>query len=255
MAVSRRRNIIRLVLGSFWLCFMSWQFASMQAWGVREDVLQSSASVTVAQSDESIGFFPSPDTQQAALAFLPGALVDPDAYTPMARRLAERGYAVVIVKVPMRLALLESQEEEVRTRLKELLERDDRQHRWILGGHSRGGAMAADFAGDDPAPWSGLLLVGTSHPRERDLSELPLPVTKVFGSEDGLASEAEVRQFSGNLPSGTQWVRIAGGNHAQFGWYGRQLGDDKATISRSEQQRRLVEAVEQMLARIARSGP
>jgi len=30
-------------------------------------------------------------------------------------------------------------------------------------------------------------------------------------------------------------------NHAQFGYYGPQLGDGRATISRAEQQRQLVE--------------
>jgi len=31
-------------------------------------------------------------------------------------------------------------------------------------------------------------------------------------------------------------IRIEGGNHAQFGWYGFQLGDQAATIARVEQQ-------------------
>jgi hypothetical protein len=32
-------------------------------------------------------------------------------------------------------------------------------------------------------------------------------------------------------------VPIAGGNHSQFGYYGFQLGDWPATISRADQQR------------------
>lgn len=38
------------------------------------------------------------------------------------------------------------------------------------------------------------------------------------------------------LPASTQWVKIEGGNHVQFGHYRHQLGDDAATISRAEQQ-------------------
>jgi len=34
----------------------------------------------------------------------------------------------------------------------------------------------------------------------------------------------------------TQWVAIDGGDHAQFGWYGPQDGDQPATISREAQQ-------------------
>lgn len=38
------------------------------------------------------------------------------------------------------------------------------------------------------------------------------------------------------LPSDARMIRIEGGNHAQFGWYGFQLGDQAATIARIEQQ-------------------
>jgi len=254
MAASRKRKIIRLALGSFWLVVVAWLFFSMQARGVGEAVLQSNAAVTVSETAETLTFSPIPDTNKVALVFLPGALADPIAYTPMARQLAERGYAVVIIKVPFRVALLASQEEEVHGRMQKLLHQDAGGHAWVLGGHSRGGAMAADFVGDEPASWAGLLLVGTSHPRERDLSALTLPVTKVFGSEDGLASEEEVRAFADNLPTGTTWVRIEGGNHAQFGWYGYQLGDGQATISREDQQRRLVDAIHMMLTRVTEQG-
>jgi hypothetical protein len=53
------------------------------------------------------------------------------------------------------------------------------------------------------------------------------------------------------LPADTRWVEIAGANHAQFGYYGPQLGDDKATITREEQQRRLVELIMSELNHVA----
>jgi len=37
------------------------------------------------------------------------------------------------------------------------------------------------------------------------------------------------------LPADTQYVVIDGGNHAQFGSYGFQPGDNEATISPEEQ--------------------
>ena len=47
----------------------------------------------------------------------------------------------------------------------------------------------------------------------------------------------------GFLPEQTLWTLIEGGNHAQFGYYGIQLGDDSATISREEQQAETVAAI------------
>jgi hypothetical protein len=45
------------------------------------------------------------------------------------------------------------------------------------------------------------------------------------------------------LPAATYWIEIEGGNHAQFGYYGMQLGDNRATISREQQQTLTVQAI------------
>lgn len=155
----------------------------------------------------------------------------------------------MILKLPWRIAPLESHRRALADRALAILRSDSRA--WIVGGHSRGGALAARFAGEHAGELDGLLLLGTSHPREQDLSRLTLQVTKVYGSEDGLASESEIHEFAPLLPASTRFVRIAGGNHAQFGWYGRQIGDGAATISRMSQHEQVLEAVLQALDRVA----
>jgi hypothetical protein len=52
------------------------------------------------------------------------------------------------------------------------------------------------------------------------------------------------------LPPDAQWVAIEGGNHAQFGFYGPQSGDNEATISREEQQAQIAAATLQLLQRL-----
>ena len=42
-------------------------------------------------------------------------------------------------------------------------------------------------------------------------------------------------------------VAIEGGNHAQFGHYGKQKGDPDATISREQQQKITTDAIDQFL--------
>jgi len=44
------------------------------------------------------------------------------------------------------------------------------------------------------------------------------------------------------LPINTQYIMIEGGNHAQFGDYGFQPGDNEATIMRADQQQQTVDA-------------
>jgi pimeloyl-ACP methyl ester carboxylesterase len=81
-----------------------------------------------------------------------------------------------------------------------------------------------------------MVLVGTTHPKRDDLSLLSIPVTKVYGSSDGVAPADRVVANQRLLPEQTRWVKIEGGNHSQFGHYGHQLRDGEATISREMQQ-------------------
>ena len=226
------------------LSFLGYQIYSMQERGVDEQLFQSDNRVEVSITEESISFTPADDTLGTGLLFYPGALVDPDAYVPMARNLAEAGYATRIIKVPYRVTSMDWQKETVKQRTHQSLTGKN----WVLAGHSRGARMALAFAKANESKLSGLILVGSSHPREINHDMLTIPIMKVYGTQDGLASPAEVEQYKHNLPAHTRWVRIEGGNHAQFGWYGTQLGDDDATISREEQQRQLVSAMTAFLA-------
>ncbi len=179
----------------------------------------------------------------------PGALADPEAYAPIAEAVAEAGYEVVVLNLPVRLAPFERHREQLTQRTRVFVRGEGERREWVIGGHSKGGKLAAQFARDHADDIVGLLLVGTSHPREDDLSGLALDVTKGYGSEDGLASE-EVDRFRSNLPETTHWTRIEGGNHAQFGWYGWQLGDGRATIRRTEQQAATIRSILDQLRRV-----
>ena len=222
----------------------------MQAQGFSPNVLDSGSRVKVYEADGSIIFEPTSDVEPVGLIFYPGALVDPDAYAPLARHVAETGYKVALVTVPFRIDLFEWQWQEVKRRTEAVISGGTDISAWVIGGHSRGGKMATRFAKEHPELLQGLLLVGTSHPRVLDLSHLRLDVTKVYGSADGLASEEEVKTFATRLPDDTHFVRIDGGNHRQFGYYGWQLGDGDAAISRETQTRKTVEAILEQLTRV-----
>ena len=245
-----RSKRIPLALGAFWTVVTAWMLWNMQARGVDPSTFESDSTVTVSAAPGLTAFTPAVDTAGVGLVFYPGALADPEAYAPMARAVAEAGYAVVVVELPYRLAPFERHRDELAARTRALVRETAGRRSWVVGGHSKGGKLAAQFVRDHGADAAGLLLIGTSHPREDDLTGLDLDVTKVYGSEDGLASEEEVDRFGANLPPSTHWVRVEGGNHAQFGWYGWQLGDGRATITRAEQQAATVRAVVAQLQRV-----
>ncbi len=247
---SKKRNFIRTGLCVFWLGVATWLFYNLQAHGVAPSVLESNSKVRVVKSERAFIFTPAADTMRSAIIFYPGALVDPEAYAPMARSVAEAGFKSVLVKLLFRMAPLSSHQRELYERTLSYIDQDTKKRNWIVGGHSRGGKLATQFSSKYPNSLKGMLLVGTLHPRELDLSNLSIDVTKIYGTEDGLASEGEINQFSKLLPKDTHWVRVVGGNHRQFGWYGYQIGDNKAYISREQQQEIMISAIINQLVRL-----
>ena len=61
-----------------------------------------------------------------------------------------------------------------------------------------------------------------------------------------------IRDRTPLLPTDTIYLPIEGGNHAYFGDYGEQSGDNLATISREAQQQITVDAIVQFLNSIER---
>jgi dienelactone hydrolase len=118
---------------------------------------------------------------------------------------------------------------------------------WVIGGHSLGGTMAAQFAYENPSKVKGLVLWAAYPASGTDLSQNSLIVTTIHGSNDGLVSSSQIEDSLELLPVSTSRIEITGGNHAQFGWYGNQGGDKAATISREEQQSQIFKATLQLL--------
>lgn len=238
------------------IVFNGWMLFSSRAQGFdKKRVLASDERVRVRESSEEIAFEPVAGRAPAGLIFFPGGMVDPKAYAPLVRAVAEEGYEAVILRLPLRRAPLESQEVEVVERARLLMERDGGSRPWVVAGHSRGGVIACRVAATHPSLPAALVLMGTSHPVDRDLSGLRFPVTKIYATHDGLATVEKVEANRGNLPAATRWVKIEGGNHGQFGWYGRQFGDGKATISREEQQARTIETLLGVLREVSGRAP
>lgn len=202
--------------------------------------LASDSQVSV-QSQPWWVFQPEGNAPETGLVLYPGAKVDPRAYAPAAHRLAADGYLVVITPMPLNLAILSP------GKASEVMQAFPDVKRWAVGGHSLGGAMAAQFAHDHPDEVHGLVLWAAYPPDGASLANWGGHVVSIYGTRDGLATQAKIDASRSLLPTGTKYVAIEGGNHAQFGWYGDQSGDNAATVSREEQQDQVVAATEDLL--------
>lgn len=204
-----------------------------------------SDDVVQVETEPWLVFQPLAGSPASGLILYPGGRVDHRAYAPSARALAEQGHLVVIVPMPLNLAFFAP------GRATEVMAAFPSIERWAVGGHSLGGAMAANYARTHPEAVRALVLWAAYPASSDDLSGRQLAVSSVYGTRDGLATPDKIAASRPLLPAPAHWAAIEGGNHAQFGWYGPQPGDNEATISREEQQAQIIAATLQLLRQLA----
>ena len=176
----------------------------------------------------------SPKTpRDTAIIFYPGAKVEYFAYLPILEKIKESSdITCILVKMPFNMAIFDANAAE------DIIVQYPDIKNWYIAGHSMGGAMASDYASKHQDKVKGLILLGAyiygDYPVENALT--------IYGSFN--TSVAEKIHYTENI------VVIEGGNHAQFGNYGKQKGDLDATISREEQQDIAVEAIKEFLYKI-----
>ena len=231
--------------------FIAWSLWAYRATATARAALAGDTYVAVTDHGNHWVFVPRQRNASVGLIFYAGALVDPVAYAPLARAVAGHGYPVVLVSLPRRGAFGGAEGAAPLTRGINATLSVPQVERWVVAGHSRGGEVAARLARTNAGSLGGLVLVGTSHPRDFSLARSPLPVTQIYGTRDTVADPEKVEAARRNLPAATRAVRIEGGNHSQFGYYGFQPGDWRATISRKEQHRITVAAIVDALAAAA----
>lgn len=186
------------------------------------------SSVTVSRWSDAITLEPNVVTSTTAILFYPGGLVEADSYVPLMAKVAAKGYRVLIAKVPFELAVFDPLVGQ-----KFFGKWPDA--KWVGSGHSLGGAMVCQLAKKDSRIKALLLLA--AYPAESDtLAATSLPVLSISGEKDGLATPAKIADNKKYLPATTTYLVIAGGNHAQFGSYGAQNGDNTASITEAQQQ-------------------
>jgi hypothetical protein len=202
----------------------------------------STADVAYTEIDGRLEWSPTGVTPTTGLVVYPGGKVPAAGYGPLAQDIAEDGYLVVIMEVPFNFAVFDINAADRAIAAHPEIES------WAVGGHSLGGAMAAQYTADHVPPVEGLALWASYS--AADLSAKPISVVSVYGSLDAGRERILSAESKANLPPDTVYVEIPGGNHEQMGWYTGQPNDPPATITREEQQRLVAEATVDMLETI-----
>lgn len=226
---NKNNNLIKIITGIIVIGIVGlfiWANDSYKPQALAKEALISDNTVEV-KIDKFISFTPKNIEVTKGFIFYPGAKVDPESYAPLCRKIAEQGYEVVIVKMPMNLAIFSY------NRGEKVIDEYSNIKKWVVGGHSLGGTMAAKFASENSAV-DGVVLL-SSYPIGDELKSMGKEVLSIWGSKDGIVNFEKLIKSKEKLPEDTTYVEIEGANHSQFGDYGEQRGDDTPIINRKEQ--------------------
>lgn len=208
---------------------------------------ESTNQYTVEETKDAIIFLPlnNEGQQDTSILFYQGGLVEEKSYSTIAAKLATEGYPVYLVKHALNLAVTD-------TNKAESIITDEKIHDYVIGGHSLGGVMASRFANEAATEKLKGVFLLASYPDETGrLNDLPLSVISIIGSNDGVVDKEAYQNGKNYLPDSTLFYTIEGGNHAGFGDYGDQVGDNPASISAEQQQEETVKQLVEWLRTLA----
>lgn len=208
---------------------ISWASLPVPAKAGPLTAVKDDSDVRYSETGDAVVLRPASGATGTGLVFFAGAHIDPSAYASKLSGLAHNGITVVIARPILNFAILETRPLTTFTGLAPTISR------WYVGGHSLGGVRACEYARDDYTV-QGLILFGSYC--AVDLSKTSVAVLSISGSRDGLSTPAKIRANAHLLPEDAKFQTIEGADHANFGDYGAQAGDNSSkttnTAVRSE---------------------
>lgn len=199
------------------------------------ETLAEIVDVSAIESDgEGLIFQPESPNGKGVILYQ-GAKVQEEAYAYLGQSLSEQGFVVSIPQLPLNFGILGSGTAGA------VIEEHPEVEKWFLGGHSLGGVAASFYAEDPSKKLAGLYFLG-AYPAS-DFSESELPMLSIYGELDGLSTIEDIEKSRELFSAESGFVEIKGGNHAQFGLYGEQKGDNPAEITAMDQQDQVAEAL------------
>jgi len=194
-------------------------------------------------------YFPANTESNRAVILYQGAKVEAKAYTSLATEIQHKGYHVFISKMPFNIAFFDKT---IATKIINIYpEITD----FYIGGHSLGGVVAADYVykNQDNNKIKGLYFLA-SYPN-KDFSKTDIPMLAIFAENDGLIDIGKRQEYKSNSSHSEDnvFVILKGANHAQFGNYGNQKGDNAPTIPLHQQHSETAKLIDQWIMKVENS--
>jgi dienelactone hydrolase len=192
-------------------------------------------------------FSPAQTTPTTGFIFYPGGRIDPRGYASLMRAIASEGYLVIVPKMPFNIAAFSP------NTANEIIAENPDIDLWVIGGHSVGGTMAAQFTDKHPEVIDGLAIWASYPADNANLSDLDIPVISIYGSREVRVNDKSVAERKHLLPENSLYIRIEGGDHHQFGSYEINAEDHLATTSRVYQHEQVIQATLEILQMVSQN--
>ena len=189
------------------------------------DYLNGTDDVNVTKVDN--GLFINGYGNDTAVIFYPGAKVEYTSYLPMFCSLSSKGVDCYLIEMPFNIALLGENEAD------KIIDTTN-YSRYLLCGHSLGGVVASSYMAHSGKGDGLIMLAGYSTEN----------ITK-----PGNLNKKSYDEAKPHMSNMTEYV-IDGGNHAQFGYYGNQPGDNAASITPENQQNQTVTKILEFISKL-----
>ena len=198
------------------------------------DYLNGTDDVNVTKIDK--GLYLDGYGNDTALIFYPGAKIEYISYLPMLCELSSKGIDCYRVEMPFNIALFGENEAD------KIIDTTN-YSKYVLWGHSLGGVVASAYMAHSGKGDGLILLAG--YPTEN----ITKPTLSIYGSNDGNLNKKSYDEAKPLMSNMTEHV-IDGGNHAQFGYYGKQSGDNEANITPENQQNQTVGTILEFISKL-----
>ncbi len=210
-----------------------------------QELIRSDSEINIIyDKDNNLVFTPYRHNKKEAVIIYPSSGVEPVGYAGMARKIASKGYKVVVAKVFMNYPFFAFD------RADKIINSNPDKNRWYLISHNTSGDVAVKAAASNKKIM-GVVFLGT-YPSGDDLKLINEPVLTIWGTNDGILDFTKFHAYKNNLPTNADFTEIVGGNNTNFADIKMIAGDNNARISNSIQQDRAAEHIYKFIVRTSR---
>lgn len=189
--------------------------------------VNSNQEITVNELNDWYELIPLESSGKEAIIFYPGGLVSANAYLYMLSEIAiETNQSIYVAKFPLSLAITNINAADA------IINNYPNIDTWTISGHSLGGSMACRYAKENTNKISTLIMLASYC--DQSISDSNISTLTLYGSLNNGINDSVLLEYKKNLPANSITIVIPGMNHAQFGNYGPQRGDNQAVISNDE---------------------